>query len=208
VPDNSITVPNVAGQTFDSADSTLQQMGLFTARQDIFDAEVPEGRVIRTDPEPGTIVNENSDESERRIDVYVSLGKQTASVPEVTGRTVADATAALTSLGLEVGTTTKENSPTVPADTVIRTDPAAGTASYVGDSINLVVSSGLVSVPDVTGQALNEASTTLQSLALQVSVDGDPGCKTVAGNPVSSQSVAAGDAPQKSAIVIRYCTGT
>ncbi|WP_374945999.1 Stk1 family PASTA domain-containing Ser/Thr kinase [Agreia sp.] len=204
VPDNSITVPTVAGQTFDSADSTLQQVGLVTARQDVFDPEIPEGRVIRTDPEPGTVLNENSD---LMINVFVSLGKQTVSIPDVAGQSAADATTALTTLGLTVGTMTKENSATAPADTVIRTDPAAGTASFVGDSIDLVISSGLVSVPDVTGQALDVASTALQGLSLQVSVDGDPGCKTVAGNPVSSQSVAAGDAEQKSAIAIRYCTG-
>ena len=204
VPDNSITVPSVAGQTFDSADSTLQQVGLVTARQDVFDPDVPEGRVIRTDPEPGTVLNQGSD---LMIDVYVSLGKQTVSIPDVGGQPAADATTALTTLGLTVGTTTKENSATAPTDAVIRTDPAAGTASFVGDSINLVISSGLVSVPDVSGQPLDVASTTLQGLALQVSVEGDPGCKTVAGNPVSSQSIAAGDAPQKSTIAIRYCTG-
>ncbi|SMQ75399.1 Stk1 family PASTA domain-containing Ser/Thr kinase [Agreia sp. VKM Ac-1783] len=204
VPNNSITVPNVAGQTFDAADSTLQQVGLVTARQDIFDPDIPEGRVIRTDPEPGTVLNQNSD---LVIDVYVSLGKQTVSIPDETGKPDAEATQALTALGLSVGTTTKENHATAPTDTVIRTTPAAGTASFVGDSVDLVISSGLVTVPDVTGQPLNVASTTLQDLALQVSVDGDPGCKTVAGNPVSGQSVAAGDAPQKSAIAIRYCTG-
>ncbi|SMG48323.1 Stk1 family PASTA domain-containing Ser/Thr kinase [Agreia pratensis] len=204
VPDNSITVPKVAGQTFDAADSTLQQMGLVTARQDVFDPDVPEGRVIRTDPEPGTVLNESSDQV---IDVYVSLGKQTVTIPDVSGKPDSEATGALTALGLTVGSTTKENSPTATADTVIRTTPAAGTASFVGDSVNLVISSGLVTVPDVTGQALDVASTTLQGLALQVSVDGDPGCKTVAGNPVSSQSIAAGDAAQKSAIAIRYCTG-
>jgi serine/threonine protein kinase len=204
VPDNSITVPTVAGQTFDSADSTLQQLGLVTARQDVFDPEVPEGRVIRTDPEPGTVLNENSD---LMINVFVSLGKQTVSIPDVSGQPAADATTALTALGLTVGSTTKENSAMAPADTVISTDPAAGTASFVGDSIDLIISTGLVSVPDVTGQALDVASTTLQGLALQVGVEGDPGCKTVAGNPVSSQSIAAGDAAQKSAISIRYCTG-
>ncbi|WP_156366284.1 Stk1 family PASTA domain-containing Ser/Thr kinase [Agreia sp. Leaf335] len=204
VPDNSITVPNVAGQTYDAADSTLQQMGLVTARQDIFDAEIPEGRVIRTDPEPGTVLNEGSD---LVIDVYVSLGKQTVSIPDVSGKPDAEATQALTALGLTVGTTTKENHATAPTDAVIRTTPAAGTASFVGDSVNLVISSGLVSVPDVTGQALEVASSTLQGLALQVTVDGDPGCKTVPGNPVSSQSIAAGDAAQKSTIAIRYCTG-
>jgi serine/threonine-protein kinase len=205
VPDNSITVPTVAGQTFDSADSTLQQLGLVTARQDVFDPEIAEGRVIRTDPEPGTVLNENSD---LMINVFVSLGKQTVSIPDVTGQPAADATTALTTVGLTVGSTNKENSATAPADAVIRTDPPAGTASFVGDSIDLVISTGLVSVPDVTGQALEVASAALQSLALQVSVDGDPGCKTVAGNPVSSQSIAAGDAAQKSAIAIRYCTGT
>ncbi|CAD5989167.1 Serine/threonine protein kinase [Agreia sp. COWG] len=204
VPSTSITVPNVAGQTFDSADSTLQQLGLVTARQDVFDATVDQGRVIKTDPVPGTVLNQGGD---LMIDVYVSLGKKTVSIPDVAGKKSTDASTTLTALGLVVGSTTVENSPTVPADSVIRTDPAAGTAGFVGDPVKIIASTGLVSVPDVTGQALNVASASLQSLALQVSVEGDPGCKSVAGNAVSSQSVAAGDAAQKSAIAIRYCTG-
>jgi serine/threonine protein kinase len=202
IPDNSVPIPNVSGHTWDSADDTLKQLKLVTARKDQFDPTVPEGQVIKTDPASGAVVTPGF-----VITVFVSLGKQTATVPESAGQSIDAATAALTTLGFSIGSTTQENSPTVPKESVISTEPAAGTAAFVGDSINLIVSTGLVTVPDLTGQPLDAATATLTALGLPASVDPDPGCKTVAGNPVSSQSVAAGDAPQGSPVAIRWCNG-
>jgi beta-lactam-binding protein with PASTA domain len=203
IPDLSVTVPSVSGQTFTSADSTLQQLGLVTQRQDSYDATIPKGDVISTDPQAGAVVQRGF-----ITRVSVSLGKQAASVPETTGQNLVAATTALTSLGLTVGTTTKENSATITRDAVIRTDPPAGTAGTVGDAVNLVVSTGLVTVPDVTGQSLDGASGALSALALSVRVVPDLGCRaTSTTNIVASQSIAAGDAPQSSAIEIRYCNG-
>jgi serine/threonine protein kinase len=203
IPDLSVTVPSVSGQTFTSADSTLQQLGLVTQRQDSYDATIPKGDVISTDPQAGAVVQRGF-----ITRVSVSLGKQAASVPETTGQNLVAATTALTSLGLTVGTTTKENSATITRDAVIRTDPPAGTAGTVGDAVNLVVSTGLVTVPDVTGQSLDGASSALSALALSVRVVPDLGCRaTSTTNIVASQSIAAGDAPQRSAIEIRYCNG-
>lgn len=203
VPDLSVTVPSVSGQTFVSADSTLQQLGLVTQRQDSYDAKVPKGNVISTDPKAGAVVQKGF-----LTRVSVSMGKQATSIPETAGQSTAAATTALTSLGLTVGTTTKENSASIAKDAVIRTDPPAGTAGLVGDAVNLIVSTGLVSVPDVTGQSLDGASSTLSALALSVRVVPDLGCKaTGTTNIVASQSIAAGDAPQRSAIDIRYCNG-
>lgn len=202
VPDNSVTIPSVSGQTYDSADSTLQQMGVVTARRDQFDPTVPEGQVIKTDPESGSVVTKGF-----LVTVYVSLGRETVSMPDVTGKTMEEAAEALQAAGLVVGTTTKENSASVPANAVISTNPAAASSSYIGDSIDLVVSTGLVTVPDLKGQSLPDASSTLSALGLQVTVDGDPGCPTVQGNTVSGQSIAVGDAPQHSPVVLRYCSG-
>jgi len=203
IPDLSVTVPSVSGQTFVSADSTLQQLGLVTQRQDSYDATIPKGDVISTDPQAGAVVQRGF-----LTRVSVSLGKQLATVPDTTGQNLIAATTALTNLGLTVGTTTRENSATITRDAVIRTDPPAGTAGLVGDAVNLIVSTGLVSVPDLTGQTLDGASGTLSALALSVRVVPDLGCRsTGATNVVASQSLAAGDAPQRSAIEIRYCNG-
>jgi len=202
LPSSSREIPTVTGQTFDAADATLRQLDLVTARFDVYSDTVPEGQVVDTAPPSGTIVSPGT-----VINVNVSKGRQAVAVPNLTGQTTAAASAAITAAKFVVGQTIKENSPDIAADVVIRSDPASGSQGYAGDTINLVVSSGMVTVPDVAGQPIDVATSTLTGALLQVTVEQDPGCKTVVSNPVSSQSIAAGDAPQQSAITIRYCTG-
>ncbi|MFB2580054.1 Stk1 family PASTA domain-containing Ser/Thr kinase [Herbiconiux sp. P15] len=203
LPSMSREVPTMTGQSFDAADATLQQLDLVTARYDVYHDTIPEGQVIDTDPPSGTIVG-----PETVIEVRVSLGRQSVPVPALQGQALEQATTALTSAGFVVGQTIVENSPDVPPNVVIRTDPAGAVDAFRGDTIDLVVSSGLVSVPDVAGQPIDVAAATLTDTArLQVRVEQDPGCPQQPANPVSSQSIAEGDAAQGSEIVIRYCTG-
>jgi Ca2+-binding RTX toxin-like protein len=69
-------------------------------------------------------------------------------VPNVTGLTVADATARITAAGLRVGTISSVNSNTVPAGLVLSTNPLAGVGVAPGSFVNLVVSLGPL-VPDI-----------------------------------------------------------
>jgi serine/threonine-protein kinase len=202
LPSASREIPTVTGQTYDAADATLQQLDLVTARFDVFSDTVPEGQVVDTDPAAGTIVSPGT-----VVNVNVSRGREAVAVPPLQGTTTTDAIAKITAAGFTVGQTIKENSPDVPNDVVIRTDPEAGTQAFAGDTINVVASSGMVTVPDVAGQPIDIAFDSLSSLLLVVETVQDPGCKTAPSNPVSSQSIAAGDALQKSQITIRYCTG-
>jgi serine/threonine-protein kinase len=99
---------------------------------------------------------------------------------------------------------TTENSSSVSKDIVIRTDPEAGTALKAGGTVNLVVSTGLVRVPDVRNLAIGVASSQLTAIGLQVSVEGDGGCT---GGLVTAQSLPPGDQPQASSVTLRYCSG-
>lgn len=200
LPAASREVPSVTGQTFEDAQSTLQQLDLVTARFEVYSDTVPKGQVVDTNPAAGTIVSPQT-----VITVNVSQGRKSVPVPSVQGLSSTDAAAQITQAGFKVGQITKENSASAPADTVIRTDPAGTTDGYAGDTVNLVVSSGLVTVPDVTGQPIDAAQSTLSALSLAVKVEQDMGCAAVTGNPVSSQSIAAGDAAQGSEITLRYC---
>ncbi|MEF2976399.1 Stk1 family PASTA domain-containing Ser/Thr kinase [Subtercola sp. YIM 133946] len=207
MPVSSRQVPVVSGQTYDSANATLQQLNLVTQRFDKNDPTIPAGEVISTDPPAGTIV-----QPQTLISVYVSLGKQTVTLPDFSGTTVADATPKVTALGLLVGSTTKQNSPTVPADVIISTTPASGAQSFVGGTLDFVVSNGLVTVPLVVGQPLDLATSTLQAQNLTVTAETDTqeNCDKlvgIAGTQVTYQSIDAGDAPQASAIDLKYCNG-
>ncbi|MDP3208668.1 MAG: PASTA domain-containing protein, partial [Rhodoglobus sp.] len=92
---------------------------------------------------------------------------------------------------------------------VIDSDPPGGServgAEVIrkGHVVNLVVSNGLVQVPDVTGKTIAQASAELDAIGLKPTVDVDQGC---GGGIVASQSIV-GDQPQKSPIRLRYCGG-
>lgn len=72
-------------------------------------------------------------------------------VPNVTGQTQASATAAIAGAGLTLGTVTTSPSPTVVAGNVISSTPPSGTLVNSGSTVNLVVSTGPVITPPLTG---------------------------------------------------------
>ncbi|WP_432522920.1 Stk1 family PASTA domain-containing Ser/Thr kinase [Kineococcus sp. SYSU DK006] len=89
--------------------------------------------------------------------------------PAVTGRSPAEAGAALRSAGLGVQQR-EEFSDTVPAGVVLATDPGAGERVRKDGSVVLVVSKGVeqFAVPDVVGRPRDEAADTLTGTGLAV----------------------------------------
>ncbi len=197
--DLSIEVPDVVGAQYESGEKTLADLGLVPNRFDKTDPEVEEGQIISTDPPSGTRVGEG-----QVIRVYVSQGKASVEVPKVVNLTAEAAVAAIEGAGLTFAATNEENHQSVPAGTVIRSDPEAGTQVKEGDPITLYVSSGNVSVPDVKGEPIGTASATLRGIGLNVSVNPDPGCS---GQNVTGQSLPPGNHPQRSDVTLTYCSG-
>ena len=204
LPDNSRKIPTLTGQTYDEAQNALLDLDLAATKVDEASETVPSGQVIRTDPSAGTIV-----QPQEVIKVFVSTGAVPVIVPDVTNQTLTDAQAAVSALGLELGSVTKENSPTVPADVVIRTDPAAKTSEFAGSTVNFVVSSGMVRLSDMTGQTLSAAIDLLSASNLQLEADpeADYSCEQKPSSPIIRQSPAPGDVPQKSVVTLFYCGG-
>ncbi|MET0955208.1 MAG: PASTA domain-containing protein, partial [Cryobacterium sp.] len=79
----------------------------------------------------------------------------------------------------------------------------------VGSTVDFTVSSGQVTMPDVVGQALTAANSLLQADAVQLvpNLTPDYTCDSQAGSPVTKQSLAPGDVPQKSEVELTYCAG-
>jgi hypothetical protein len=63
-------------------------------------------------------------------------------VPNIVGDSLTAATSALVGVGLAVGTITQQPSGTVPAGTVLSSNPAAGTSVSSGSAVSLIESSG------------------------------------------------------------------
>lgn len=195
----AIPVPNVVGLQYDEGGQILVDAELQPDPVTEVSDSVPEGEIISTDPAAGITVSPG-----QVVTVIVSAGPQPIDVPSLTLLSLAEAQALLTERGLVLGTVTTENSSSVSKDIVIRTDPEAGTALKAGGTVNLVVSTGLVRVPDVRNLAIGVASSQLTAIGLQVSVEGDGGCT---GGLVTAQSLPPGDQPQASSVTLRYCSG-
>ena len=92
----------------------------------------------------------------------------------------------------------------------LSTDPASGGKAHVGDTIDLVVSNGNVTLPDVTGQSIGAATSLLgeSDLGLTPKPQADPTCPTEPGTLVHTQSLPPGEVPQGSTVILTYCTGT
>ncbi|HET8958614.1 MAG TPA: Stk1 family PASTA domain-containing Ser/Thr kinase [Microcella sp.] len=195
----AVDVPNVVGLSYEDGESILVEENLRpTARQEQGTAE-NEGQILRTEPAAGFSVSPGQE-----IVVFVSTGPPRVQMPDVRNLDLAAATAQLEQRGLVVGTVTRENSGTVRADIVIRTDPGANTELREGDAVDLTISNGLVAVPDLRQLPIGEATRQASALGLQVSVQADPGCS---GGIVTGQSLAPGDQPQDSPIRLVYCSG-
>ena len=204
IPDSARKVPALSGESYDAAQDALLDLDLAATKAEEASASVPKHEVIRTDPPAGTIV-----QPAEVIKVFVSTGAEPVEVPDVTNQTVKDAEDAIKEAGFVSGSVTKENSPTVEEGVVMRSDPVAASMAEEGGTINLVVSSGLVTLADVTGQSLSAATDLLSAPDVQLVPIPTPdySCFSESGSPVTTQSLAAGDVPQKSEVTLTYCAG-
>ncbi len=124
-------VPDVSGQTVDSARSALKAVGLDATTSAVYDNKVAEGRVIRIADRDGGGPFRPGD----TVTLVVSKGPQPIAVPDVTGKTVAQAMEQLRQAGFEPGTALPEIVWGI--FTVSSTSPAAGTMQLPGTKITV-----------------------------------------------------------------------
>ena len=194
-----VGIPNVDGTARADAAAALTAAG-FTLAADIeeYSDTVAAGTVIDSAPKQGEQVAPDS-----QVTLSVSKGRAPVEVPDVRGRALADAQAALEGLGFEVTRGEDEFSNDVAAGQVMDVSPAPGETIAHGSTINLVVSKGpdLVTVPYLIGQLLGYALADLQGRAASWSRSTARSSTTVR---LSAQSVAGNaGAPRGSAVVLR-----
>jgi len=194
-----ISVANVVGKTYEEAYTTLTNQDLLVDRQLQLSDTIPVGTVISTDPPAGQQVG-----SKTTITVFVSAGAEQILMPDLTGLTEQEATLAITEAKLVLGTITQNDSATIAQNLVISSDPKPNTSIPAGSTINLVISTGLVIVPNVVNLDMTDANAqlTTASVGYLVSTMVDPTCTGTAGTTVIAQSIAPGLQPQKQTIVL------
>ena len=161
---------------------------------------MPLDSVISFDPPAGTQVSPHT-----TVTVYVSGGKAQVKVPYLVGTLETAANAALTSAGLTLGKITQQNSPDQPQGTILSSSPVEYTQVPKGAAVDLVVSTGKVTVPSVLQQSVTAAKSVLtgSNIAYTVSVQSStPSCTGTLGQIVTGQSIAPGDGEQHQNMVL------
>ena len=194
-----IQVANVVGKTYEEAYTTLTNQKLLVDKQLQRSDNIPMGIVISTDPPAGQEVGMKT-----TITVYVSAGKEQILMPDLTGLTEQEATLKITEAKLFLGTITRADSATIAQNLIISSDPAANTSIPAGSTINLVISTGSVIVPNVVNLDKIDAISqlTAASVGYTVNTQVDPSCTGTAGTTVIAQSIQPGIQPQLQTIIL------
>jgi serine/threonine-protein kinase len=160
---------DLEGMSTGQAKKALGDLGLKvnSKTRQVASADLDKGKVISTDPKPGSTIKVGGS-----VTLLVSDGKVALPAEaDLIGKNEDEVRSALSNLGLKVSSNTKDS----PKDegTVLSVDPEPGSTVDRGSAVTITVSSGNVSVPDLTGKNKNDAVKILQngSHKLQVEVN-------------------------------------
>jgi len=191
-----IPIPSVANMSEADAIRTLYDAKLVPdAPVRVNDDKIPQGTAIGTDPSVGTEVVLGS-----HVTLKVSDGPSSVTVPkDLANQTEAAARDMLRVAGL-TATTIIGNSPSVPAGSVIRSNPAPGAVVAPGSRVELVVSSGKVKMPQLIKLPKDEAEKALTDLGLTMKVLEQEN-SVLAPGIVTAQSIPEGTLAEQGSII-------
>ncbi|MFJ9340965.1 Stk1 family PASTA domain-containing Ser/Thr kinase [Streptomyces sp. NPDC101733] len=189
-------VPNLLGKTEEQARAQLSAAGLGVKGIDRkFSGSFDRGTVMNTDPPGGRRIRGNG-----AVALTISRGPEEVSVPDLKGRTLAEAKAELTRTGLAPGIVTQAFDQDVAQGSVVATNPAGGQKRAPDTAVSLVVSKGRpVPVPNVIGLDPAAAKGQLEGLGFKVAVapegvnSAQSAGSVAAQSPAPSAQAAAGD---------------
>jgi eukaryotic-like serine/threonine-protein kinase len=191
-PPQTVEVPAVTGLSETDARNQIIAAGLRAEVTQEESSVDQRGKVIRTDPQVGTQVNERTN-----VRLVVGRGPANVNVPRLAGMTPQEAEAELQRAGLELGATQQqETGDSRLINRVIGSDPQAGEPVEGGAKIAIIV--GIeqtgVEIPDLAGQDLDEAEDALRQRGLDPQrPDNSDSNDTVSGtNPPAGQRVPPG----------------
>jgi serine/threonine-protein kinase len=160
----TVTVPNVVGQDQAAAVTAIEDKGLKTTITTAASTADQKGKVVSTDPAGGAQVDKGGS-----VTIVVGAGPDTLSVPDVTGKTVADAKTAIQQAGFTGNITVNNVDSLEDKGTVVSTNPTANSDLSPDSAITLNVSKGTVTLPDLSGKTEASARQALVDLGVSTS---------------------------------------
>lgn len=176
-------MPAVVGKDLDTAKKALNDLGVTAEVTYSESSEYDEGIVISSSVEEGTAIEPGAS--------VVLTVKSGIEVPDVTGKSKAEAVATLKSKGFQVKEQ-EQASDEVDAGDVISQDPEGGKTAASDAAITITVSTGpdQVEVPNLVGMTQSSATTKLSDSGLRVGnvtqQESDQSAGTVIGQSVDA----------------------
>lgn len=202
-PGQRVNVPKVAGKSYKEAVAALSSKGLSATKKESYSDSVPSGRVLSTDPGAGTSIHPST-----RVAVTVSAGVEKVEVPDLSGKTEAQAKEALRKARLSYEVTT-QYSESVKKGRVVTQSSKAGAWVEHDSAVKITISGGRepIKVPKVVGMWKNDAVSKLEDAGFTVSIE-EEASDSVAKDAVISQDPEDGESSHRhDNVTIKVSTG-
>lgn len=134
-----VKVPNIIGLELLEARSRLKGLNIQIETIDYYPSNQKYNTILGVYPKPGTKLEIN-----QKISILVSSQQMIdpSVMPNITGLDLNDAKEMLKQIGIEIGSVSQTNDPTLPINTIISTNPVAGTKIQRGQKISVVINNG------------------------------------------------------------------
>ncbi|MEU0964427.1 Stk1 family PASTA domain-containing Ser/Thr kinase [Streptomyces sp. NPDC005917] len=167
-----VAVPNVLGQNFADAQSTLEgdKYKFDVVRKDEVSTQ-PTGTVIKQNPDLGTEVQKGS-----KITLTVAKAEEKSTVPDVSGKSCDEAKALMTANNLTGNCSDVDTTDPNLVNKVVSTNPQAGTQVTKNSTVDIQIGKAKqqTPVPSVFGKTVQQAKQTLQAAGFtQIQFNGD-----------------------------------
>ncbi|WFB08496.1 Stk1 family PASTA domain-containing Ser/Thr kinase [Streptomyces sp. LX-29] len=165
-PAEKVLVPDVLNIQFEDAKAALAAKGFTNVKQVTQISEQTAGKVIDQSPRDKRVTPDTE------VTLTVAIAQTKAVVPDVTNKSLAEATATLTGKGFKVQSKEVENADVAPG-TVISQTPPGGQEVAVNSTVNLDVAKAPatpqnVPVPDMSRMTLKDAKKALEDAKLTI----------------------------------------
>ena len=158
-----VVVPSVVSKSIATATAELKAAGFDVAPTYQPSRETARDKVIEQQPRAGSEQIRGT-----QIALIVSGGPAATQVPPVTGLQLDEATQLIEDAGLTLGDVTVIDRAGYVTDRVVSATPPQFSDAAEGDVVTLVIASGRVSLPDLSGRTQDEARDELSKLRLPV----------------------------------------
>lgn len=190
-----VIVPDLSNKTETEAKAALNKLRLGVSVQKGSSDDVPEGQVYDQSPAAGVKTDVHT-----QVTIYISTGKETFKLDNVTGMDYDQAQSQLENDGLKVSLEF-EYSDSVDKNEVIRTSPEAGSQVAEGDTVTIVASKGketkYVTVPYVIGYDLDTAISMIKDAGLTYDGKSSDYSDSVSKGEVMNQSIGSGQSVEE-----------